>query len=344
MALPETGWLLWLLGATLLALVASAGYLLGHRRPRVKGRNRATDRPEIERASAVVDDLEGVARRLRKAIAHHARAVRKFNTRLGRYERRAAVSRHELSDRAEEMLKPSARLTADISHAYAELVQQMTHLSTFAELRSDPLTGAANRRVLDESLTALLSAQTRHSAPLSLAMVDVDFFKQFNDARSLMQGDRLLQELADVLRATLRQQDVVARYGGEEFVVVMPHTESYLAMELAERMRTVVQSKMPITVSIGLAVSAHGDTPATLFGRADAALTLAKSAGRNCVYFHEGTMGRIVGIKGAPGAKPTAQSGKRSISSARLEAVTSKRPPVAEMATTTPCAGLGGMT
>ena len=152
----------------------------------------------------------------------------------------------------------------------------MSHLSAFAELRTDPLTGVANRQALEETLNTLLSEQTRSSEPMSLAMVDIDFFKQLNESRTLLQGDRVLKDLVEILQATVRQCDLLARYGGEEFLIVMPQTELWVAANLAERVRAAVQNKMPITVSIGLAASAHGDTTSTLFGRAEAALAIAK--------------------------------------------------------------------
>jgi diguanylate cyclase len=224
--------------------------------------------------------------------------VRKFAGRLTNAERRGSVSRQELNDRAEELHKAAVRLTADVSSSYAVLLQQMAHLSAFAELRTDPLTGAANRAALDDALHGWLGEQTRNSARLSLAMIDIDFFKQLNDSRSLMLGDRVLKDLAGLLRSRIRQCDLLARYGGEEFVIVMPQTELCVAADLMERIRALIEAKLSITVSIGLAESAHGDTGATLFGRAEAALSKAKDAGRNCVYLHEGTLGRIVGFHG----------------------------------------------
>ena len=309
MGLPENWWLL-ALGTMLLGLAAVVGYRLGRHRRRRARQAPTHNRCEIERALSIINDLEGVARRLGKAAALHGKAARKFATRLVRYERLPSVSRTELCDRADEMLKPTARLTADISHAYAELQQQMSHLSTFVELRTDPLTGTANRLALDEKVSALLEEQTRFSAPLSLAMVDIDFFKQINEARCLLQGDRVLTKLAKVIAATIRQCDMLARFGGEEFVIVMPDAELCLAAEVAERIRGAVLTEMSITVSIGLAASANGDTPGTLFDRADAALVRAKSAGRNCVYLHEGTMGHIVGVKSRLAVKPASVSAK----------------------------------
>src|SRR5262249_49660218 len=125
MDFAENGSLL-VCSAALLALTAVVGFRLGRRRKRPVKKARSHERPEIERGLSVVSELESVAGRLRTALASHAPAVRKFNNKLARYERRSDLSWHELCDRADEMLKPALRLTAEISHTYAELQQQMS--------------------------------------------------------------------------------------------------------------------------------------------------------------------------------------------------------------------------
>jgi diguanylate cyclase (GGDEF)-like protein len=295
MAHSDTSWLLPL-ASVILALAAACGYWLGRHRPLRARPTRANTRPEISQALSVVGDLEGVSLRLRKALVRHGSTFHRFAARLMRYDHQEAVARQELCDRAEEMLKPAQQMTAEISHAYTALLQQLAHLSTFAELRTDPLTGTANRLALEETLATLLSEQTRHSLPVSLAIADIDFFKQLNAAGNVLEGDRTLKDLAGVLRGAIRQCDLLARYGGEEFLIVMPFTELSVASELAERLRQAVQHELPITVSIGVAASTHGDSPHTLLGRAEAALNSAKSAGRNCVYAYEAAGGHLVGV------------------------------------------------
>jgi len=309
MSLPDTWWLLSL-GTAVLVFSAVGGYWLGRYRLRLTRNNRKQQRPEVDRALLIVGDLESAATHLHRALSQHGSALRKFAARLARYEREQGVARHELCDRAEEMIEPAMRLTTEITHAYARLAQQMTHLATFAELRTDPITGTANRQVLDETLSSLLSENESHTVPLTLAMIDIDFFAQNTDAHNLLQGDRVLNDLVEVLRTAIRQCDLLARYGGEEFVVVMPDTEPCAAALFAERIRAAVQNQMSITVSIGLAAAAHGDAPNTLLGRADAALAKAKSAGRNCVYLLDETIGHIVGIKDEPAAKHPAADAK----------------------------------
>jgi len=97
-----------------------------------------------------------------------------------------------------------------------------------------------------------------------------------------------LQDLAKLLDDSVRETDVVARYGGEEFVVVMPQTDLEGAVTFAERLRSMVEQEMPVTVSGGVTVALDGDTHESLFDRADGALYHAKASGRNRVFCHTG--------------------------------------------------------
>ncbi len=281
----------------LLAVAATLGYLLGRRPIRLPDTAQADSRNEIARALAVAHEFESIAERLQAALGSHLPAIARFQRRLDRIEGTPSGSWQELCDRADELLKPTMRLGTEISHSYAEILRQMTHLSSFAELRADPLTGLNNRRAFDESLQALTAEQGRYPTSLSLAMIDVDSFKLINDTHGHLAGDRALKELAASLKASVRECDFLARYGGEEFVVLMPRTELHAACNLAERMRSGVAASPPLTISIGLAQWLPSDTPSTFLSRADTALYAAKDSGKNCVYLHEGETGRIVGIR-----------------------------------------------
>jgi len=282
--------------ALLLAVLSTFGYLLGRRRPRLSASDPASARRELARALSVAQELEAIARRVESSLRSHAPALTLFDKRLKRNERGGDVSWQELCDWADELLKPALRLSTEVSHAYAELLQQMGHLSTFADLRTDPLTGVSNRRAFDDAVQSCLSQATRNDVPLSVAMLDIDFFKTINDQHGHLQGDRALQELAKLLRETVRECDILARYGGEEFVILMPQTQLHGACQLAERLRALIDETLPFSVSIGLAAALANDSVTTLLGRADAALYAAKEQGRNRVCYHEGPSGRIVAI------------------------------------------------
>ena len=160
---------------------------------------------------------------------------------------------------------------------------------TFSEVRTDPLTRVSNRRGLDETLDSMFALKDRYDESFSVAIFDIDHFKQVNDKKGHLFGDRMLQAVARILDETVRDTDVVARYGGEEFVVVMPQTALANACMFAERVRVMIEEGLGLTVSGGVATALDGDNAQSLLSRADAALYSGKAAGRNRIYRHTGT-------------------------------------------------------
>lgn len=159
----------------------------------------------------------------------------------------------------------------------------------------DSLTGCFNRRYLDETLARELARARRERTPLSLLMIDLDHFKQINDAHGHAVGDEALKELARTLRDRVRDEDVLCRFGGEEFVILMPRMPLAVARERAEQWRHLIgEIRLPFddgllhfTASIGLAVyPEHGDSVEELTQAADLALYLAKHEGRNRVVVY----------------------------------------------------------
>ena len=153
---------------------------------------------------------------------------------------------------------------------------------------TDALSGALNRRGLDAQLGARLNPARQHSGTLSLLMLDLDRFKRVNDELGHPAGDRVISQLAALLRQTVRPDDVVARYGGEEFVVLLGGCAMPEALKVAETLRHAVEAHdfgigRPVTVSIGVSEGVPQETAAALIARADAALYRSKNAGRNSV-------------------------------------------------------------
>jgi len=170
-----------------------------------------------------------------------------------------------------------------VMHRMAGLVRE-THRQA-AELEklshTDPLTGAANRRFLDDALAREMSRAQRLESPLTLAFMDIDHFKRFNDSYGHAAGDALLESLVREWRPVLRDSDLLARIGGEEFVVVLPDTSSDAAQQVVERMRQSTPSGQ--TCSAGIAELKPGDTAEELMARADQAMYSAKHGGRDQV-------------------------------------------------------------
>lgn len=289
------GWSFWL-SVLALAIVAVVAFFVGRRQGWGRLRRRK-GRQDVARALSVAQELDGIAQRLRVALATHVPAVTRFQRKIDRLEQGVDGTLQDVFDRADELLKPTLRLSVEISHAYAEVLRQMAQLASLAELRSDPLTRVNNRRAFDESLENLLKEQVRYPATFSLALIDIDHFKRVNDENGHLHGDRVLQEVAKILKDNVRDCDIVARFGGEEFAVLMPRTELHGACNLAERVRNDLARKLPITASVGLAASIHGDDAASLVSRADRALYAAKNAGRNRVFLHDSHTDQLVAIR-----------------------------------------------
>lgn len=157
----------------------------------------------------------------------------------------------------------------------------------------DPLTGLANRRQLALTLEGHVSRAQRYGNPLSVVMVDIDRFKEFNDSQGHAGGDRLLVRLSRILRRESRDPDLVARYGGEEFLLLLPETGIEQAAEVAERLRAVVQRETLVTISLGVAAwSVAHPSSDDLVADADRALYEAKEAGRDRVVVAAPRSGR----------------------------------------------------
>lgn len=152
--------------------------------------------------------------------------------------------------------------------------------------RSDPLTGLANRRHLDEQLAVHAASAARHHHELSVAVVDIDNFKSVNDTYGHSTGDTVLREVARRLAGSARVEDVVGRWGGEEFLVILPHCSVDDAAIVSERIRqavgaTPIQAEDSISIQVTISVGCAGGTLDRVIERADAALYAAKKGGRN---------------------------------------------------------------
>jgi diguanylate cyclase (GGDEF)-like protein len=161
---------------------------------------------------------------------------------------------------------------------------------------TDVVSGLSNRRAFDDSLERELTRASRYNQPISLIILDLDSFKEYNDRWGHPAGDVRLREIADLLRANVREPDLAARYGGEEFAVILPNTTKSGAIRLAERLRRSAEASAPsqnngrsfvsgYTISLGVAT--YPDDAASieeLLLAADNAELTAKRLGKNRVY------------------------------------------------------------
>jgi diguanylate cyclase len=171
-----------------------------------------------------------------------------------------------------------------------DLQRKAVQLAALA--RKDGLTGVPNRRTWDHELSRACAMARETGEPLSVAVLDMDHFKEFNDTHGHLAGDLVLKETTAAWAAILRGGDVLARYGGEEFTVLLPGLSADKAHLVLERLRNAVTHEQ--TCSIGVATWDLVETPAELVARADTALYRAKRAGRDRVVVHHEVMAEVV--------------------------------------------------
>ncbi len=175
---------------------------------------------------------------------------------------------------------------------YTERLRDNVQLSIEMAI-TDALTGLYNRRYMETHVGTLVDQAIARGKPLSVLILDIDYFKAINDTHGHDAGDDVLQDFAIRIRKSIRGIDLACRYGGEEFVVVMPETDMAVATMVAERLRRRIASEpfpiqkgakvIEVTISIGIAALGPNDNAAAVIKRADQALYRAKRDGRNRV-------------------------------------------------------------
>jgi diguanylate cyclase (GGDEF)-like protein len=170
------------------------------------------------------------------------------------------------------------------------LLMLSSELVAIVEAQSlyDHISGALNRRGIDQRLALELVRAERNGYQLAIALMDIDHFKHINDTAGHAAGDAALRQVVEVISSRLRSYDFFGRYGGDEFLLVLPQTSCDDARRIAERMEHAVSGlttskfDLPITLSIGLTFATPCETAVSMLARADMALYAAKRAGRNC--------------------------------------------------------------
>lgn len=191
--------------------------------------------------------------------------------------------------RSHEELLITKKQADEAENRIKELEHELMQVSEL--VREDQLTGALNRRGLDEAVDVELKRAERNKSAFSVALIDIDNFKKLNDTLGHQAGDRALTHLTQVIKETLRPTDAVGRYGGEEFLILLPGTNLEAAIETIQRLQRDLtkkfflhnNDKILVTFSAGVALRAEGEDQEDLIGRADKAMYHAKQTGKNRV-------------------------------------------------------------
>lgn len=248
---------------------------------------------DVRELPSYVETLPGACSEICVPVKHHGAIVAVLNLES---TRPAAFRGHELliatvADQIAGAIA-SAQMMARLEEKTKALEEANAHLANAIETlhrisSQDGLTGLSNRRHFDETLALECRRAARTRASISLLMLDIDYFKRFNDEHGHQAGDELLRRVAQTLKETVhRAADLVARYGGEEFVVLLPETNAEDARCIAETLRARVAATGAVTASIGVATlvpSREGGACEELVRVADERLYEAKRAGRNRV-------------------------------------------------------------
>jgi diguanylate cyclase (GGDEF)-like protein len=263
-------------------LVMIAGPEIGKRIDLDKGEVEIGREPGL----TVTLDSDGVSR-------HHA-VIRKIAGHLvisdpgstnGTFVNDTRITTHQLADGDQIKI-------GKVVFKYVEReVEAQYHVQIQMLASIDGLTGAFNKRYFEDTFGRMVAGRNAESTPLSLIVFDIDHFKKINDTRGHAAGDAVLKQLAQIVRAQLREKDVFCRIGGEEFAVLADGTALAAARTAAEFVRGAIEmhdfmfeeKRIPVTASLGVAEHEPGETSEAFFKRADARLYEAKHGGRNRV-------------------------------------------------------------
>lgn len=167
--------------------------------------------------------------------------------------------------------------------ALREYLRRIYNLALYFKRRADKdITGAFSRQFFEDIIKIEHARVVRNpNSKMSLAIIDIDFFKKYNDTYGHRAGDELLKNLADLMKKEFRTSDIVCRYGGEEFVAILSGSDGSQAMVAAKRVREKIKKKLKITVSIGICQDSAKFSIEQLIKNADFSLYRAKKQGRN---------------------------------------------------------------
>jgi diguanylate cyclase (GGDEF)-like protein len=231
-----------------------------------------------------------------RLVVRPIRSLARIATRLGRGDLDVRTDQQVWAKEFEPLAAALADMAQKLAHREKELRAANINLERLAS--RDALSGLANRRTFDERIASLWRSSLEGGLSVALLMIDVDYFKLFNDRYGHIEGDECLRRIANVLNSSIRgREDLSARYGGEEFALLLPGANAEQAQEVGDRLRRTVEDLhilhadsplRQVTISIGVAamVPTSEGSIETLLEAADAGLYAAKRRGRNTVVVH----------------------------------------------------------
>lgn len=242
---------------------------------------------QLAEVTVATDDYQAKLQHYREEISH-SDDIRTLNDVVGRLLEDTQIISTLTQHSHDKIVETQTRIREAEKQIY-ELTLQLDHINEIAF--EDHLTGTLNRRGMDEALLREFQRADRFGMPLSIAMMDIDHFKQINDTLGHTTGDHALAHLASVIKESLRTTDVIARYGGEEFIILLPGTMEKDAISVITRAQRELtrniflhnDSHILITFSAGVTEREVGESADSLIGRTDRALYVAKNSGRNRV-------------------------------------------------------------
>jgi diguanylate cyclase len=253
----------------------------------------------LEAGDALSKELDSVSKAIESARetneAYDAELASASQTFDGQQQQPEAIKAavETLATATQKVRRETKTLEGQLAETTAEVTRLREHLEVVRrEAMTDGLTNLANRKAFDEALTKAVAAAAKTNRPLSLAILDIDHFKVFNDNWGHQTGDQVLRYVASVIGRAGDGVRTAARYGGEEFALVLPGEDARAALPLVEQIREEVGSRVlkrrstnedlgAVSISIGLAELSPGEPCAALVERADAALYASKRGGRN---------------------------------------------------------------
>ncbi|MFG0261929.1 MAG: GGDEF domain-containing protein [Novipirellula sp. JB048] len=287
-------------GMLLLAIGLALGFRFGRQRNQLAGE--AMSKHDRERVLQMLHELG--------AWTHeYSGSVSQYHDRLGelshavRLDANATQAAPRVVALLKQIMDSNERLQTRLESAERQLDKQTKQIESYlTEARTDALTGLSNRRAFDQKLDESFVAFRGGGRSFSLALVDIDHFKNFNDMHGHQVGDQVLQQVAKVLRAELDDALVVARFGGEEFAILMNRPLRFAAEKMNQVRKTMAahpihasNQQLAITMSVGLSEPGDDLVASPVVRRADEALYMAKKIGRNRVYYHDGQTITLVG-------------------------------------------------